>query len=120
MVFAAIEDVDQQRHGKPTAAERGANDDVNDDPYAPRIARIDMGDGAEAIDNALQDEVEADGCQSGEHQRCRSYQVSAQRCGGAHGCPPLDFVASSSGTRGALRRAKKARPANATSGAMSH
>ena len=85
MVLAAIEDVDQERHGETATAEGGADDYVYDDPDSPRVARVDVGDGAEAEKEPYSQEIEGDDDQRDEHQRGRCYQTSAQWCGGAHG-----------------------------------
>src|ERR1039458_3739779 len=120
MVLAAIEDVDQQRHGEAAAAERGADDDVYDDPDSPRVAGVDVGDRAEPEEESLKQETEGDDDQRDEHYRGRRYQASAQRCCRAHDQPSLDGGASSSWCSAKLRRARNANPTKATSGAISH
>ena len=54
MKLAAVEDVDQQRHGVAAAGKAGGDDHIPHDPDAPGVAVVDVGDGAEAVHEALE------------------------------------------------------------------
>ena len=53
VVFAPVENVDDERHGEAAAPERGADNQVDGDPDSPGVAVIEVGGGAEAEDKAL-------------------------------------------------------------------
>jgi len=59
-ITIAVEDVDEQGHREAAATQRRANDDVDGDPYAPGVAAVQIGDGAEPEEHACGDEVRAD------------------------------------------------------------
>ncbi len=60
MKLAAVEDVDQERHGVAAAGKAGGDDDIPHDPDTPGVAVVDVGDGAEAVHEALVEEEERD------------------------------------------------------------
>lgn len=79
MVLALVEHIGKESHCKAAAADGGADDHVEGDPDAPRIAGIDIGDGADAEKVALGDVVETDQGQHGEDRHRDGQNAAAQR-----------------------------------------
>ena len=77
VVIALVEDVDQQGDRKATAGQRRADHDVDHDPDAPGVAVVDVGDGADAEDEADQQDGREDGDEDAADQGCGIDQVAA-------------------------------------------
>ena len=68
MEFALVENVDEERHGVAAAGEARGDDDVPNHPDAPGVAVADVGDCAEPLGEAPDQEKDGD---SGEHAQDR-------------------------------------------------
>ncbi len=121
MVGVAVENVDQQRHGEPAAAEGGADHHIQHHPGADGKAVVHVGHIAHTEQKAPGDEIGRDQHEQTENQEGPGDDFAAERPvrGGAHdgrSCPSLSFSAGSSCLT--LRRASMTRPPSRAIGAI--
>ncbi|MPM73309.1 hypothetical protein SDC9_120289 [bioreactor metagenome] len=115
VILAAVEDVDQHGHREAATGEGRADDHVEDDPDAPRVAVVEVGDRPQPENETDEEHGEHGGDQQAADHHRQVEQLAADRGGGmmgAHDCPP--FSLSSSGTT--LRLATQVRPASTAIG----
>ena len=55
VILPLVQDVDQNPHGEPAAADRRADDDVDRDPDAPRVAVAEIRHRGDALQKAHRD-----------------------------------------------------------------